>query len=113
MRIVCSVCGELTEALYDGFGIGDQLLESVMFVVKVVENKLRTDSVGDVSRSYFDELDTEKWLRLCNKALETERGEGLNCPNGLLDHHVAVISNSKIRIFNSNKKITLREFLEE
>lgn len=126
MKLFCDQCGNITKALYDGYAIGDRVLEGVMFEVEVVGNKLLTKDVVASAKDYFSDLNEAKWLKEANLSLEdelTEGGEGLNCPEN--SRHFVVIVNDdgsdftpmpkapskKVKVFKGVTK--LEDFIKE
>lgn len=53
---------QLDTAIFDGYPVGDRLLEGVFFIVKIVEGKLHVTIHPDYE-DYFSKLNTEYWLK--------------------------------------------------
>ena len=53
---------QLDTAIFDGYPVGDRLLEGVLFIVKIVEGKLDVTIHPDYE-DYFSKLNTEYWLK--------------------------------------------------
>jgi hypothetical protein len=58
--------GEVSEAILDGYGIGDRQLEGVRFVFTIVEDELKVRVHPD-DVDYFTQFNQEYWY---NEALE-------------------------------------------
>lgn len=59
----CEECGQIHEALFDGYFFGDRLLEGVMFKAKI-ENGDMTISMNDSNDdAYMNSLNKEQWLK--------------------------------------------------
>ena len=53
---------QLDTAIFDGYPVGDRLLEGVLFIVKIVEGKLEV-TIHPNNEKYFSTLNTEYWLK--------------------------------------------------
>ena len=53
---------QLDTALFDGYPVGDRLLEGVMFIVNIVNGKLEATIHPD-DEGYFSTLNTKLWLK--------------------------------------------------
>lgn len=73
MKLKCEKCGILDFALFDGYRIGDRLLEGVMFVVKAVKaptgDYLHTDGVQKSDEDYFSGFNKERFVNAVNESL--------------------------------------------
>lgn len=60
----------------DGYTVGDRLLEGVMFNALIEQTggkyKLKSLVVSERSKSYFNELNTKKWLKEMREYVEGE-----------------------------------------
>lgn len=63
-KLKCDNCGEIDYVLVDGYDFGDRLLEGVMFEIRIVKGKYKAQVKKDCA-SYFDDLNTKKWLSEC------------------------------------------------
>lgn len=65
------------EAKIDGYGFGDRLLESVMFVISINKDGSLKAEVDKDAKEYFSELNEKKWLDAAKAfALENDVFEG-------------------------------------
>lgn len=51
------------EAMFDGYNFGDRLLEGVMFIATINEDNTISVRVSDISKLYFNNLNTKLWLK--------------------------------------------------
>jgi hypothetical protein len=64
----CTGCGnEPKFVLLNGYSFGDRLLEDVMFKVVIENNKFKCLGVTEDSQSYFNDLNTKKWMKECEE----------------------------------------------
>jgi hypothetical protein len=82
MRFRCQ-CGAISDyALYDAYGVGDTLLEGVLFEIRVDAAGVFSAQVRQQDANYFNQLNANYWLpkivadaqQRCNPV------EGLTCP---------------------------------
>ena len=85
MELKCDNCGKIDYVLVDGYGIGDRLLEGVMFMVEDKDGKPHTIGVVKESQIYFDDFNKEKFLAEMESFCEHE--EDAYCPkcDGIVD----------------------------
>lgn len=85
MKLKCVQCGDILEALTNGYNFGDRLMEGVMFVIKVKGKKLYSDGVDKTSSSYFEDFNKKKWLKTAgdyvNRLLKRGSLDVLVCAN--------------------------------
>lgn len=62
--IKCPGCGTITKTLkFNGYSVGDRLLEGVIFVVKVEDNgNPKVIGVDKASKAYFSQLNEARWI---------------------------------------------------
>jgi hypothetical protein len=53
----------VTTALFDGYPVGDRLLDGVLFECEIVDEKVIVKGVIKEDKEYFDTLNTERWLK--------------------------------------------------
>ena len=53
---------QLDTAIFDGYYVGDRLLEGVKFIVKIQEGKLHA-KIHPEDSDYFSTLNEKKWLK--------------------------------------------------
>ena len=78
-KFKCDDCGELEYALIDGYGVGDRILEGVMFEIRIVNDKPQVKPYDPSDKSYLEDLNEKKWLNVVKDSLKDE--EFLQCPN--------------------------------
>lgn len=82
IKMICSECGPVDKAHFDGYAIGDRLLEGVMFTVKPGETvSAELDSDGEI---YFKSqgIAKKKWLPEAVRYVTSDDGaESLVCTN--------------------------------
>lgn len=66
MKFVCDNCGEVDHVLMDGYGVGDRLLEGVMFKITVKKEKFQETLIAKVDEqgeAYFKSngISAKKW----------------------------------------------------
>lgn len=79
MQFNCISCGKLDFVLFNGYSVGDRLLEDVMFRVRVDDQRKYSVDVSLGSRAYFAQFNEQVWL---DKVLSyvTNRSDFLACP---------------------------------
>lgn len=77
MKFNCDNCGPLEYALFDGYGIGDRLLEGVKFEIRPKGKKYEART-GENDKEYMSDLNEAKWLKKI--ALAVEDDDILECP---------------------------------
>lgn len=60
---------QLDTAIFDGYPVGDRLLEGVRFITKIVNGKLEA-TIHPEDESYFSTLNTEYWLKKVNEYVQ-------------------------------------------
>lgn len=60
---------QLDTALFDGYPVGDRILEGVMFVVKIVNGRLKA-SIHPDDADYFETLNSKLWLERVEKYIQ-------------------------------------------
>lgn len=71
------------QAKFDGYAFGDRMLEGVMFVATIEEDKTLSVAIDPDSADYFSDLNEKKWLKeALNYALENDMFEGMNGDEG-------------------------------
>lgn len=74
MKLECEDCGTLEYVEVDGYGVGDRLLEGVIF--RFYPN--RSVKVRPEDEDYFNDLNEKKWIKAIQEyVLE---GEDATCP---------------------------------
>jgi hypothetical protein len=53
---------QLDTAIFDGYPVGDRLLDGVLFIVKIVDGKLEV-TIHPNNEKYFSTLNTKLWLK--------------------------------------------------
>jgi hypothetical protein len=66
MKFICGHCGEVDHVLMDGYGVGERLLEGVMFKITIKKEKFQETlkaHVQDQDKSYFTDnhISIKKW----------------------------------------------------
>lgn len=85
MKFVCEQCGEVDHVLMDGYGVGDRLLEGVMFKITIKKENLIAH-VQDEDKSYFtnNHISIKKWEKeMTDDAKESYENDGcclMVCP---------------------------------
>lgn len=74
-------------AYFDGYSIGDRLLEGVMFEVKIENEQIKVLGVRDDCKQYFSRLNQESWLETAQEYVE-EGGDLFCSQNGDTDLYV-------------------------
>ena len=57
----CNDFHEVNFAECDGYSVGERLLDGVMFIISIVENKFKAEIRPDYAE-YFSKLNEQKWL---------------------------------------------------
>lgn len=70
MELKCDNCGKIDYVLVDGYYFGDRLLEGVNFKVKDKDGKPNSVGVTDECIEYFEDLNKNKWLKICDDFCE-------------------------------------------
>lgn len=77
----CPDCGEQEYVLFDGYPIGDRMLEGVMFEVRKNDDGTLDVRISPDCADYFSQLNEAKWLREIKEALESGNfDDELSCP---------------------------------
>lgn len=63
MDIVCDKCGPLDMVEFDGYSIGERILEGVTFEVKWGPGGKLFPNVAKKDEGYFQQLNKAKWLK--------------------------------------------------
>lgn len=67
------------QAKFDGYSFGDRMLEGVMFVATIEEDKTLSVAIDPDSADYFSDLNEKKWLKeALNFALTNDMFEGMD-----------------------------------
>lgn len=78
-QLTCTKCGPVEEAFFDGYRVGDTLLEDVMFRITQKGNKLIATPKTDDDDKYLDNLNKKKWIReVATSAMEED--QDMECP---------------------------------
>jgi len=73
----CPDCGNVDHLVFDGYPVGDRMLEGVMFEIRKSDNGLQI-KVEDDAKEYFESLNEKMWLDQIRECVE---GDGVaNCP---------------------------------
>jgi len=51
------------QAMVDGYGFGDRMLENVMFIITIQDDNTLKAEIHPDSASYFEQLNKEMWLK--------------------------------------------------
>jgi hypothetical protein len=72
MKFDCDKCGKIDEALFDGYGFGERILEGVMFKAKKRDNgTCVVDSVDKWEKDpYLSGLNKKHWMKLAKDYAE-------------------------------------------
>ena len=95
-QLMCAKCGKIDKAMYDGYGVGDRLLEGVYFEVRYdVSGNLRVVRVTPSAADYFNGMNTSKWLREIQHDLDDNENDGtladiLRCPHNVDDYNHSI-----------------------
>ena len=73
----CSNCGEVERGIFDGYSVGDRMLEGVRFWVWYDNGWYTEIHAGD--KNYFEQFNEEFWLRQIREAMESGL-EYITCP---------------------------------
>jgi len=81
MKLVCEKHGEIPKARFDGYLIGDTMLEDVWFEVRVENDKLIVEC-SEEDREYLEEnFNAEKWLERAREFVSNPNNwDDLVCP---------------------------------
>ena len=60
---------QLDTAIFDGYVVGDRILEGVRFITKIVNGKLEV-TIHPEDESYFSTLNTDYWLKKVNEYIQ-------------------------------------------
>lgn len=60
---------QLDTAVFDGYVVGDRILEGVKFITKIVNGKLEA-TIYPEDESYFSTLNTKYWLEKVNEYVQ-------------------------------------------
>jgi len=80
-KFTCQIddCGFEAEFTHlDGYGIGDRLLEGVIFKVTIDENGEYQVKVLPEHAEYFSDLNEQKWIAALIKECKDHEGESIN-----------------------------------
>lgn len=70
---------ETKEAWFDGYGVGERLLEGVKFICTVLDDGRLSVKVSERSQNYMSDLNVDKWLkRALDYALDRDVFTGSN-----------------------------------
>ena len=78
-KFICSACGKQDIALFDGYSVGDRLLEGVMFEVRKNDDDSFDVQITAEHSEYFSGLNEKKWLKEIREYLP-ENFDQLVCP---------------------------------
>lgn len=96
MKFVCDECGGVDHVLMDGYGVGDRLLEGVMFKVTIKKDVL-VAHLCDESKDYFKDngISVRKWEKeMTDDATRSYESDGcclMICPNCKEDQVIDII----------------------
>ena len=62
VKFDCDKCGNITHVTFDGYHIGERLLEGVIFHAHIKKDKIEMSADKD-STGYFSSFDQKKWLK--------------------------------------------------
>jgi|SaaInlV_100m_DNA_2_1039680.scaffolds.fasta_scaffold26447_2 hypothetical protein len=81
MKFDCEKCGKIDEALLNGYGVGDRILEGVMFKVKKADDgTYSVESVSDWKTDpYLRGLNESHWMGAVKD--EVEDMDIFQCPH--------------------------------
>ena len=78
--LYCEYCQKFLDIVHvDGYGFGDTLLEGVMFVVQIKDNKPVCLGVKEDQQAYFEKFNKEYWKKLCEDFCESY--DVFTCPD--------------------------------
>lgn len=60
---------QLDTAIFDGYVVGDRILEGVRFIAKIVNGKLEA-TIHPEDESYFSTLNTKYWSKKVNEYIQ-------------------------------------------
>lgn len=73
----CELCGDIEYALHSGYGVGDLLLEGVMFQIRKSDKKYYI-KIDPSFAEYFKKFNVKMWLALVLE--DAKRQDFLTCP---------------------------------
>lgn len=76
MEFSCDTCGVLDHAIYDGYNVGDTLLEGVKFEIRPDGDRFTAEAKAEHAK-YMKDL-SAAWPARVAKAVESE--DTLECP---------------------------------
>lgn len=77
MKLNCETCGDIPEALMDGYAFGDTILEGIMFKVSIVRGKVKA-VFAEPEDCYVKGLNTRKWEKEAREF--ADNCDDLECP---------------------------------
>ena len=78
MNFICENCGQIQEALMDGYFFGDRLMEDVMFVVTLDDSHKATVRISEKDADYFKQFNAEEWYKQGREF--AEENDFFTCP---------------------------------
>ena len=63
---------EVKKAYFDGYSVGDRLLEGVIFEITIVKGKIKARAVPGIDANYFADLNEKKWIKDIEDAITSD-----------------------------------------
>lgn len=78
-QLKCVDCGPIEEAFFDGYSVGDTLLEGVIFRITVNGEELQVQPKSSRDDSYLKTLNKKKWIKAVREAVSTDGFDEMEC----------------------------------
>lgn len=79
IKFDCEKCGRIEMSLLDGYGVGDRLLEGVMFECRQNDDNTFDVAISPKHAEYFSKLNEKKWLGEIKEAAKHQ--DVFTCPH--------------------------------